>query len=201
MDNWWWAGSLGDLDYDNTNIVVNGGTLAYIGSTANGSNNRLFTIGASGATLVSGSAGQKWTVTTSTTYPSLRSNGGPLVLTGAGNGEIDAIIPGSGGLTMAGNGTWTLGGANTFTGATTASGGTLLLANSAALSMSSFNAGGAGTLSFGALTSAVFGGLTGTGGTLTLSNAAGTDLPLSVGNNNATTTFGGVLIDTSGGGR
>ena len=139
VDNWGWQGNLGELWYSAPNIVVNGGTLAYVGSTANGSAARMFTIGASGATLVSGSAGQKWAVTSGGAYTSLGSNGGPLVLAGAGNGEIDAIIPGSGGLTMAGGGTWTLGGANTYTGATAVNAGTLSISGGYLSSSSSIS--------------------------------------------------------------
>lgn len=66
--------------------------------------------------------------------------GGPVVnggflLTGAGAGEtiVSGAISGSGGLTKAGNGTLTLLGANTYTGTTTVSVGTLVAQSAAAL--------------------------------------------------------------------
>jgi autotransporter-associated beta strand protein len=52
-----------------------------------------------------------------------------LTLTGAGQGSITSIIgTTTGSLTKSGSGTWTLAGANTFTGATIVNGGTLTLA-------------------------------------------------------------------------
>ena len=134
FDNWLYGtsgGSFGTLWYANTNFVINGGKLRYVGTTANGSANRSFTIGASGATLESATSGQKWTVTSGSGYTTLASNGGTLTLTGAGDGQIDQTIPGTGGLTKSGNGTWTLAGTNTYTGATAVQQGNLVAGTNA----------------------------------------------------------------------
>lgn len=152
FDNWSWAGSFGQLWYAKANIVINGGTLRYAGTTGNGSNNRSFTIGANGATLECSSIGQTWAVTSSGSYTTLASNGGTLTLTGAGNGRLEQIIPGSGGLTKSGSGTWTITGANTYTGTTTVSAGTLLINGSQTLATGNLSVaadatlGGTGTL-------------------------------------------------------
>ena len=136
FDNWGYGGStgtggsFGTLYYEKGNLVINGGTLRYVGTTAKGSSNRSFTIGASGATLESATSGVKWIVSSSGSYTTLDGKGGTLTLTGAGDGQIDQIIPGTGGLTKSGNGTWTLNAANGYTGATNVTAGTLQIGNS-----------------------------------------------------------------------
>jgi autotransporter-associated beta strand protein len=56
----------------------------------------------------------------------ITGSGFSLTLSGAGNGSIASIIgTGAGGVTVNGSGTWTLSGANTFTGALTVSSGVL----------------------------------------------------------------------------
>ena len=89
---------------------------------------------------------------------------------------------------VAGNtGTLVLGGANTYTGVTTISYGTLRLANSLALQNSTLDYS-AGTLSFGTLTGATLGGLQGSQ-SLTLPSS----FTLSVGNNGNSTEYYGAL--------
>jgi len=146
FDKWDWAGSFGKLWFGKGNIVINGGTMRYVGTTANGWADRSFTIGANGATLESATSGQKWTVGSSASYPTLASNGGALTLTGASDGQIDQIIPGSGTLTKSGSGIWTLSGKNTFTGVTTINGGTLKLGATNVLANTSQIVIGDGTL-------------------------------------------------------
>jgi fibronectin-binding autotransporter adhesin len=104
---------------------------------------------------------------------------------------------GDGGLTKSGAGTLTLSGSSTFTGQTLVSAGTLALANAHALSRSAFDTASAGTLSFGTLTAATFGGLTGSGA-LTLENASSDPVALSFGGGNATGSFGGTLAGSGG---
>jgi autotransporter-associated beta strand protein len=99
----------------------------------------------------------------------------------------------NGGLTVAGNGsfTLTLGGSNDFTGPTTVTSGTLVLNNANALAGSTFG-GGAGSLSFGTLTSATFGGMSGSTN-LALQNASSAAVALSVGANGGSTSFSAAL--------
>lgn len=96
-----------------------------------------------------------------------------------------------GSLTKIGSGTLTLSVANTYTGATVLTAGTLLLGNSSAIAASTLNYNG-GTLSFGALTSATFGGLAGAQ-SLALANASSAAVALTAGANNASTTYSGAL--------
>jgi autotransporter-associated beta strand protein len=109
----------------------------------------------------------------------------------------DAAI--DGGLRKLGSGTLTLSGSNTFTGPTVVEAGTLLLGNSSALSASTFDTASAGTLSFGSLTSATFGGLSGSGG-LVLENADPTPaaVTLSLGGGNTASSYGGNLSGAGG---
>jgi autotransporter-associated beta strand protein len=124
-----------------------------------------------------------------------------MTLTGAGNATFDTAgysvtlsgpLSGPGNLIKAGSGTLTLSAANTYSGNTLISGGTLALADPGALQQSTLDTSGGGVLSFGSLTSATLGGLTGPGA-LSLTNTASAAVALSVGNNNASTTFSGTL--------
>ena len=105
-----------------------------------------------------------------------------LNLSGAANGEVTGIISGSGSndaqLVKAGAGTWTLSNANTYTGTTTISGGTLLVngdnsAATGAVSVNTGTLGGTGTVG-GAISVAATGTLApGTSiGTLTAASGA-----------------------------
>jgi autotransporter-associated beta strand protein len=119
----------------------------------------------------------------------------------AGTGEIAGVIvnntaANNTSLTKLGTGTWTLSGANTFTGATTVSAGTLMLANVGALQSSTVNlavdngigfASGIGTFNLGALAGA---------SNLSLLDTGTTAVTLSVGANNAATTYSGILSGT-----
>ncbi len=115
-----------------------------------------------------------------------------------GTTTIDATIQ-NGGLTKTGVGTLTLSGVNTFSGGTKVDAGILRLDNSLALQNSTFDTqtGLVGTLSFGALTSATFGGLQGAND-LALVNDSSAAVALTVGGNDASTTFSGSLSGTEG---
>jgi autotransporter-associated beta strand protein len=122
-----------------------------------------------------------------------------LLFTGPGNVTVGATVrdngSGASALTMAGGGTLLLGAANTYSGNTFISGGTLQLGNAAALPQGA-NAGNvflSGTLDLNNL-SANVNGLS--GGGLVTSSAAGSPT-LTVGSNNATSTFGGVIQNGS----
>ncbi len=125
FDNWGEgpATSLGNLDFGSARIVLNGGTLLCVAPNGTAAW-RSVTIGPAGGTLDSSVAGQLWDIGYAASYPSLPLNG-MLTLTGAGNGEIDQNLTGSGSLTMNGGGTWTLTGTNTYLGATTVTAGYL----------------------------------------------------------------------------
>ena len=134
----------------------------------------------------------------------------PMKLTGTGgDANVDtngyavtlssyAQLSGTGGLNKLGNGALTLSAANTYTGDTIIREGTLTLANGNALQNSTLDYNGyGGSLSFGSLTSATFGGLKGNQD-LALTNATSGNVTLVVGKNNASTVYSGLL---NGGGR
>ena len=115
-------GSSGDL-------VLNGGTLQYTG-TSNQSTNRLLSIGTAGGSLDSSGIG----ILTFNGTGTIGFNGqtGPrtFTLTGSNtNTSIFAPIIGDNGgptsVLKSGAGTWALGGSNTFTGPVTVTSGTL----------------------------------------------------------------------------
>jgi autotransporter-associated beta strand protein len=127
FDNYAYGTCFGQLWDTSGNILVNGGTLRYVGS-GNTSGDQSLTIGPNGAILDSATSGQLWTIASNDVHSLASNSGGLLTLTGVGNGQIDQIIPGSGGLTMQGSGAWTLTANNIYTGDTTVNGGTLNLA-------------------------------------------------------------------------
>jgi len=144
-------GSLGALDFSRDRLVVNGGTIEYVGasnSTIGGAAGRNFTVGTGGATLKASSApGDLWFIAANTLfgYGNLVNNES-LTLDGSGNGEIQKVIEGSGSITKTGSGTWTLSGANTYTGTTSVNGGTLSLTSPSLDSSSSVVIGSSGVL-------------------------------------------------------
>lgn len=102
-------------------------------------------------------------------------------------------ITGAATLSKSGAGTLLLASANTFSGSTTVSGGSVRLGNSLALQNSTTNVQVNGGLTFAAgVTSATLGGLAGSGD-ITLTNASPAAVALTVGGNNASTSYSGQL--------
>ncbi len=119
---------------------------------------------------------------------------------GTGSTVVSGVISSTGtaGNVTVSSGQLTLSGANTYAGATTLTSGTLMLGNALALQASTVNLNG-GTLSFGSLTSATFGGLTGSQN-LILENNTPVAVALTVGNGTTSSTYSGDLSDGSSGG-
>jgi autotransporter-associated beta strand protein len=126
---------------------------------------------------------------------------GSGILTAGGDNSsttYSGVLSGTGGLTKAGAGIFTLSGANTYTGATTINAGTLQVAGGAAIADTSAvtlaNVAGA-TLDLNG-TNETIGSLAG-GGALGGNVALGVGT-LTAGGNNAATTYSGVLSGTGG---
>jgi autotransporter-associated beta strand protein len=125
LQNWEYGynQNLGGLWYDNSAMVINGGTIRMNNTAATG-DGRGFTIGSGGATLEANGGNNLWRHTGSTIT---NTANGALTLTGSGNGQMDKSLPGTAAtatLTKSGTGTWTLTGANTYVGNTTITTGT-----------------------------------------------------------------------------
>lgn len=167
LDRWGYgpAGSyrtqaLGGLSYAPERFIINGGAIRYTGGAAGAPQNPSespygpgFTIGALGATLEAAKLNDTWTVKNDSrgTGPVASAAGGRLTLAGVGNGILDKVLPGAGGLTKTGSGTWTLPLANTYTGVTSIQGGVLRVTGSTASGTVSVENGGtlAGTGTLG----------------------------------------------------
>jgi len=146
----------GSLTIDGTGRVIVGDTLS------RGSNGTIHL--ESGGTLQIGNGGTTGTLATDLT------NNGTLIFDVIDSSTTDNAISGTGAFMKNGTGTVTLGGANTYTGATDINSGTLVVNGSLASSATTVNSGGtlggSGTLG-GAITVQ-------SGGTLAPGNAIGT---------------------------
>jgi autotransporter-associated beta strand protein len=117
------------------NLVLNGGTLQYVGSAV--SLDRLFSLGTNGGTLdASGTGALQFTNGGNMGFADSGTH--PLILTGSntsGN-KLNVVIGDNGGATAVlktGSGSWTLGGSNSYSGGTTVASGTLTVLSQAAV--------------------------------------------------------------------
>ena len=124
------------------NLVINGGTLQFVGTTEQ-STDRWFTIGANGATLdASGTGTLSWAGNGSSTANKIvfssTTISPTLTLTGSGLGVLTTILSNpaatvyKSSLIKSGTGTWTLNGSNTYTGDTNINAGILKMGVSGA---------------------------------------------------------------------
>ncbi|MGA2254578.1 MAG: autotransporter-associated beta strand repeat-containing protein, partial [Thermoguttaceae bacterium] len=126
--------------------------------------------------------------------------GGNTLETGIDNSSttFSGTISGSGGLIKQGSGTFTLAGANTYTGGTAISSGKLNLANPLAVQNSTVNVSSGGALGFAAgIVNPILGGLAGNG-SFALATTAFEPVTLDVGNNGQNTTYSGNLSSAGG---
>ena len=135
VDRWDGNGSLGQLDYSFGNLVINGGTVRFLGNSNGTIEGQGFTIGANGATLQSDApTDQTWNINRDDRYSGAYGISSPssgiLTLSGSGNGQISKAIPGAGSVVKSGSGMWTLSGNNTFSGGLTINEGTLVASKS-----------------------------------------------------------------------
>ena len=189
--------SLGNSTGAASNLVIDGGTLAFTGSS--GATNRLFTIGTNGGAIdASGSVTLTFT------------NGGnialsgtntarTLKLTGTNSGYLYSVLGDNGtgktSLIKDGTGTWTLANASTYTGSTTINAGTLQYQTSNALSSLTDVIVASGANLGLSYYDATIGSLAGAG-TVTMNGGEGSTT-LTIGGSNQTTTFSGTITGTS----
>ncbi|HEY8996126.1 MAG TPA: autotransporter-associated beta strand repeat-containing protein, partial [Lacunisphaera sp.] len=142
--------SIGKSTNAAANLVLDGGSLAFVGA-GTVSTDRLFTLTQNGGTLdSSGTSGAAENFTSAGSVAFSGSGARTLTLTGTSTG-VSNLAPilgdGTGGGTSVaktGVGTWELSGANTYTGGTTVTGGTLIVNSSTALGSSSGSIGVSG---------------------------------------------------------
>lgn len=176
----------GDNDYSGATVVA-AGTLVAAGGAA---------IGDASAVTVAG--GALLQLDADETFGSLSGSGDVglqtfTLIAGGNNGSTSfgGVITGTGALVKEGGGTFTLSGANTYTGTTVINAGMLVLAGGSALADdSAVTVASGATLALG--TDETIASLAGDG-----SVALGAQV-LTAGGNNASTTFSGVLSGTGG---
>ncbi len=203
------ASGIGASDNSAANLVLDGGTLRFAGTTAQTSN-RLFTLGLGGGTLDSSGSGSNTLGLTATGSLAFSGSGSrTLTLTGSNTGtnSLAAVIDDNGGATSvvkSSTGQWLMSAANTYTGSTTVTGGTLNAGNDAAFGTGTLVLNG-GTLSANATrtlandVSVTANSTIGGAAALTLSGAVtlSGSRTLTV-SNSANTTISGAIGETGG---
>ncbi|WP_395746032.1 autotransporter-associated beta strand repeat-containing protein [Prosthecobacter sp.] len=180
------------------NLVLNGGTLQYTGST-NVSTDRLFSVGIGGGVIdVSGTGTVNFTNTGSMGFNG-QSGERTLVLTGTNTTGINIIAAaigdfgGATSVTIDGDAKWQLTGANTYTGATTLSSGVLKMGGSNLAS--AIIVGSHAILELNGLDTKI-GSLAGSG---TVQNNSSTAATLTTSGNDTSTHFSGIIQDGGAG--
>ncbi len=191
------------------NLVLDGGTLQYLGSGA--TTDRSFTVGPAGGAIDSSGTGPL-VITGGTAAPTFGIQ--TLTLTGSSTGAntISGVIANGAGadfmaVAKTGAGTWVLSGNNTYTGGTSISGGGTLQVSAIADSTGTSNLGYSTTVA--GQPASASGAVTMTGGTLDLTSGVGTQTTIrpftfTSGNNvlevdsNSNLTLTGVLTYTAG---
>ncbi|MFM7244708.1 MAG: beta strand repeat-containing protein [Planctomycetaceae bacterium] len=187
------TGSLGNLPAAADRITLDGGAVRLAGS---GSTGRGFTIGAGGG-LVELQPGVNVLFLETTPAARVVSLGGDLTLHATtGSGTLAKAYMGTGGLIKTGSGTWTLAGANTYSGTTRVVAGTLRIAGTSSLvgSTLDLNPADAGGVVFVAGTASTFelGGLSGSRALAIGSHS------LRIGGNGGSTSFTGSIAGAGG---
>ena len=184
----------------NTSVTLSNVATATTGSLTNGT----FTFGgagglgaatsgahvvAPGATLQIGNGGTTGTLVSTQTI----TNNGALILNRSNDFTFANVVSGTGTLEKQGAGNATLSVANSYTGGTKISGGSIILGNAGALGTGTldYNSYG-GSLSFGTQTTVSLGGLKGNQD-LVLSNTTPAAVALTLGSNHESTTYSGNL--------
>jgi len=200
----------------NLGLGANTATLIYTGTGETTNRTiRLHATDLSGATLdQSGSGLLKFTANLSQDTTSAGTRTLTLQGSTAGTGEFAGVIANAGAsaftaVSKAGSGTWTLSGANSFTGGVTISAGTLQLGHAGALNSTAgsqnavtFSAGSTGILSLNGH-SVTISNLTShaSPGTPVVQNGNATGATLTIGNSlDASGAFAGIIQDGAGGG-
>jgi fibronectin-binding autotransporter adhesin len=124
LTNWGWLGSFGSNYYDKTYIVIDGGTLKYAG-LIDSDTPRGFTVTSNGATFENATSGTNWGLNYTAIANYQAAWNGSVTFTGLGNITVGHVISGAIGVTKSGSGTLFFSGANTYSGNTTVSAGTL----------------------------------------------------------------------------